>query len=193
MFELCPMWLFKYSHSDGSLYELYFKFLKGVFDSSLWNKELCFAVRMAFALLFTIIAAADDIRRYKISNRISLMCCCIAVVLFGIEGIVIRSFEGMFQNYLIGGVTVFLIMFAAYIIKAVGAGDVKLSGALGLLVGGRCMGRVLILAFLYTAAAGLAGILLGKCAVKEIPAGRVHTIHFSVAMLFGEFIVLFAG
>ena len=140
----------------------------------------------------TVAAMADDIRRYRISNKISIVCFVAGVILFCAEGMLTGDFSAIFQQYVIGGVTAFLVMFMAYVLMVVGAGDVKLCGALGILVGMKGICSIIVWAFVYTGVVGIVGIILKKCRIKQTAIGKVHTIHFSAALLVGEIITYFS-
>lgn len=154
-------------------------------------------MRLLITAAVTVAAMADDIRRYRISNKISIACFVAGMILFGAEGLLEGNFLKLFYEYVVGGVTAFLVMFMAYILMAVGAGDVKLCGALGLLVGMKGICSTIVWAFVYTGVAGIVGMFFKKCRIKQTAVGKVHTIHFSVALLVGEIItyynILFIG
>lgn len=160
-----------------------------------WNFWLF--VRIVAGLAVTLAAAADDIKRYKISNRI--------VTGGGFTAIVMLICEGISKNdvldYVMGSFAAFGLMLAAYAVHAVGAGDVKLTAVLGCIAGVRNICVVIAGAFICAGIMGIIGVLLGKCRRMQIYIRRrknnkegghvlqVHTIHFSVALLAGEIVM----
>lgn len=143
-------------------------------------------LRIIFMSMVTLTALFDDIRRYKISNKICLAGLLAAILVNLAEAILGHSV----WNYVIGALAAFLLMFMAYIIMAVGAGDVKLVGVLGLLVGLRFVGTIVLWAFLYTGIFGVLLMFCKKCRVKGSMIGTLHTVHFSAALVIGEFITV---
>ncbi len=139
-------------------------------------------LRILFALIITMAAVIDDMKRYKISNRIITVGFVVAI---GINMCDIIE-NGAVVTYLLAGVATFLIMLVAYGVMAVGAGDVKLCGVLGLLLGMDIMGRVLLLSFLYTGLVGTVWSIAGRTRRVKLAVGCVHTIHYSVALLIGQ-------
>ena len=82
------------------------------------------------ALLVAIAAAVVDVRQHRIPNRLTYPAMVLGIasrgLLLGKSGL-ISSIEGLF---LAGG-----IMFLFYIVRAMGAGDVKLMAAVGSFIG----------------------------------------------------------
>lgn len=142
----------------------------------------CEGLRVLFVLVITLAAVCDDLKRYKISNRIVGVGLIAAIVINVLDFFV----SGEVTEYVLGGVGAFLIMLVAYSVMAVGAGDVKLSGVLGFFLGFNMMCKVLVLAFLYTGIIGTAWSIAGRSRKIKLAVGKVHTIHYSVALLFGE-------
>ncbi|MBQ4283965.1 MAG: prepilin peptidase [Lachnospira sp.] len=140
------------------------------------------SIRVLFAVLITIAAVFDDMKRYKISNRIVGVGFVVAVA--------VNVFElfttGKVVAYFSGGLVAFVIMLIAYAVMAVGAGDVKLAGVLGMFLGLDMICKVLVLAFLYTGLLGTLVFLMGHSREIKLAIGKVHTIHYSLALLFGE-------
>lgn len=139
-------------------------------------------LRIIFAVIITLAAVCDDWKRYKISNRIVAVGFVVALSLNFMDFIT----GGDVTEYMLGGLVIFLIMLVAYGVMAVGAGDVKLAGVLGMLLGTNMMFRVMVLAFLYTGLFGTVLCFVGKGRQIKLAVGKVHTIRYSVALLFGE-------
>lgn len=145
------------------------------------QQNMWLSLRIAVSLSITLTAMTDDLRRFKISNRIILAGSCAAAVLFLIE----IAWGKKVENYLFGGMGAFMLMLAAYAVRAVGAADVKLSFVLGFLLGIHSIIFILVCAMLFTGIAGGIGIIARKLPLLE-ERGRCHIIHFSTALLFGE-------
>jgi prepilin peptidase CpaA len=84
----------------------------------------------AFAVLIAVCAAISDVRERRIPNRLTypamLAGLVLQTVLHGWKGLLLGAGGGLF----FGGV--FLLF---YVVRAMGAGDVKLAAALGCIVG----------------------------------------------------------
>lgn len=132
---------------------------------------------LALAVIMTA-AVIDDLRRYKVSNKIIAYGLAVSCVITGIEG----SMEGGIDRYIFGGAAGFVIMLTAYFTGAVGAGDVKLAAVCGLLLGVFCVCEMLMWSFVLGGAGGICGILRGHCQEKQCGRFRLHCIHFSAAM-----------
>lgn len=151
-----------------------------------------YLIRVFTALLIALAAAYDDIKRYRISNRI-IIAGLIMAVLVNIYGVMHKEDV---CSYVSSGVVTFFIMFITCRLRAVGAGDVKLSGVLGLMLGAGAMFKVIVCAFAGTAVAGIVLIMANKCrrVSMQIGPGRtrctLHTVHFGVALLFGVMVVM---
>lgn len=147
--------------------------------------------RAVSAVFVTFTAVYDDLKRYKISNRLMAVGLCVGIAFILLEAIEERAY----MEYILGGSVTFVVMFLIYIVRGVGAGDVKLLTVLGFLTGLQIIKYVVFNAFLITGAVGIIYVLTdrGKKIVVETPTGhrfKMHAIHFSVAVLVGEVIML---
>ncbi|HEY6971869.1 MAG TPA: A24 family peptidase [Candidatus Angelobacter sp.] len=99
----------------------------------------------ALASAVAVVAAITDVRERRIPNRITYPAMIAGVglqtVIYGWHGIALALGGGL----LFGG-----IFFLFYLVRAMGAGDVKLAAALGCIVGPAAAWRVMF----YTAVAG---------------------------------------
>lgn len=151
-----------------------------------------YLIRMFTALLIALAAAYDDIKRYRISNRI-IIAGFIMAVLINVYGMMCKE---AVCSYISGGVVTFFIMLVTCRLRAVGAGDVKLSGVLGLMLGSGAMFKVIVCAFVGTAVTGIVLIMTDKCRRVSMQIGpertrcTLHTVHFGVALLFGVIVVM---
>ena len=79
-------------------------------------------ISVIIALVLVIVAAVHDLREFRIPNRL-----IVAGIVVGVSVIVIRAFTGEYiGNYILGTLAGLAGMTFLYIIRAVGAGDVKL-------------------------------------------------------------------
>jgi prepilin peptidase CpaA len=148
-------------------------------------------IRIVIAGLFTIAAVVDDLKRYKISNRLMIAGLCTGIVLIFLEAV--RG--GQYIEYILGGGTAFVVLFPIYLVKGIGAGDVKLLAILGGLIGVYAIGSVVLWAFIATAAVGIICIATdrGRKVFVGTRSGyqlKMHAIHFSIAVLSGEVVTL---
>lgn len=107
---------------------------------------------MIFTLItigFSIAAFATDVMHRKIPNGLTLSGWIIGVVLHT----AVSGGSGALYS-LLGTALGFVPMFILYLIKAVGAGDVKLFGALGALAGGEVVLQSMMYSLLYAAVVG---------------------------------------
>ena len=88
-------------------------------------------ISVIIALVLVIVAAVHDLREFRIPNRL-----IVAGIVAGVSVIVIRAFTGEYiGNYILGTLVGLAGMIFLYIIRAVGAGDVKLLAVIGMLTG----------------------------------------------------------
>ena len=140
---------------------------------------------MAFVIIF--VAVLQDVRAFRISNKLIIMGAVSGIVMQVIRVINNCSIE----EYITGAGTGFLIMLGLYLFKAVGAGDVKLMCVLGLLLGRGLLINLLIMS-------GVSGIVVGgveMCVGEAVLVRRgsfagVHGFHVAVAVMAGYVIVL---
>lgn len=143
-------------------------------------------MRYGLALFFTIAAAVQDMKSFKISNKkimagiLSAAVCMVIELLMGGE-----CFEEV-----ISGLSVFGVLYIIYLIGAIGAGDVKLLTVIGLLCG-KTVWRVTVLAFVIALITGILGIVFNKLQKREIKVMdckrvKLHIVHFSIAIFAAE-------
>lgn len=156
-------------------------------DMVLQKIDLWQFIRFTVMFILTLAALADDIKRFKISNIIILLGLAAAVVLAGVEW----SFGNSVRKYIMGGAIAFLLMIMAYIVHAIGAGDVKLVSALGFITGKPDIYTIIMWAFIYTAFLGGIATLCGKARLSKLNM-KLHIIHFSGALLFAELYLMMA-
>ncbi len=152
------------------------------------SEDCIWMLRLLMMSIITMAALFDDLRRYKISNKI-----CAAGLLSGIILLIcdITMAHGVI-GYIAGAAAAFVIMLIAHMVMAVGAGDVKLMGVMGLIVGFKFVNGVILLSFVCTALLGTVLIMCGRCGVKSLAGRKFHTIHFTSALAIAEFIMISA-
>lgn len=103
----------------------------------------------AAAALLLLAAFISDIRAMRIPNVLTasffVAGCCYHLFAGGING---------GYHSLLGALAGFLPLLAIYALKGIGAGDVKLFGALGAWIGAAAVVQVMMYAILYAGAAG---------------------------------------
>ena len=142
-------------------------------------------------MIITFIAVIQDIRDFKISNKLSAAGIAAAV------GFMIAEccMGGDVTEELAGGIGVFGVLYMVYMIGGVGAGDVKLLTVIGLLLGKHII-WITAAAFAAAALWGITGMLFHAIPRRSVRVlegyhHSLHVIHFSVAILAGEVSVLY--
>ncbi len=161
-------------------------------------------VRYVILLILVLVALVDDYKRYKISNRIivsgllvaCVMCaaemCMLYVVNKNNADIMYGGYRGYKETglmYMSGMVLAFVIGYVLYMVKAIGAGDVKLFGVAGMLIGSK---DVVYLIGVSLAAGVFTGIIeiLRKKETVLVTGRSMHKFHFSYAIMQGVCIVV---
>lgn len=142
-------------------------------------------------MIITVIAVIQDMRNFKISNKLSIAGIAAAVCFMIAE----YCMGGDVTEELAGGIGVFGVLYIVYMIGGVGAGDVKLLTVIGLLLG-KCIILITAAAFAAAALWGIAGMLFNTIPKRSVRLlegyyRSLHVVHFSVAILVGEVIVLY--
>lgn len=116
--------------------------------------------------MFLVMAAsvAGDVRAEKIPNGVLAT----GVLLYLAGALWHRSFPEALPGFLAGAFLPFLLLFPLFLLRMLGAGDVKLLMVVGALVGWPGSLMTLALAFLYGAALALAKMLWNGCLGERI-------------------------
>ncbi len=132
---------------------------------------------MLAVYVLVLIATAMDIKYMRISNRLILIGLGIALVrrLFceGISGVLTGIFQISFP---------IIILYLLFLIRALGAGDIKLFSVIGGFVNFKVLVWCMIYAFIAAAVFSLGKVLYSAIKEKE---SKLHKMHFSVAILIG--------
>lgn len=156
-----------------------------------------FYARLVSMVILTFAALVSDIRNFKISNRLVIIGFIVAGVMFIAEIIL----KGDWFIYVKGLVVTLIVMFVVYVIKAVGAGDVKLLAVLGFVIGYDAVKRIVVFTFLAAAVIGIAGVIKGNLKRKVVDIRNfrgvieqrvinMHVIHFTCAIACGELLFI---
>lgn len=157
-------------------------------------------ILLLIALIYVLIAFYTDIRWMIIPNKLVLLAACAGITV----QVYVNHWSGL-KSSIIGISVVFIITFGLYMIKAVGAGDVKGLAALGAITGAQFALTVLFVALIYSAVVGLLFIIIrGKVGdllkhwwisivcyytsrerehIRLLTTHRVHSFPFMIAVM----------
>ena len=101
-------------------------------------------ISVVIALVFIIWSVREDVKAFRIPNYL-----IIAGLIVGTGLLVIRGLAGdNIRDYILGTLAGLAGMMLLYIIRAVGAGDVKLFAVLGLLTGLEFVVQLMVVSFI---------------------------------------------
>ena len=148
-------------------------------------------VQMRIIALIVVLCCAvvDDMRRFRISNRI-IMAGVIMSCMSAIVGCVMYGSLHTIIDNLTGGVIGFAAAFAIYAVRGIGAGDVKLFMVCGMLVGYRYVCEMLIISLVAGVIIGAVEMIARSGKVVDIRGIKVHATHFSLGILVGNVCVI---
>jgi prepilin peptidase CpaA len=150
-----------------------------------------YLIRIIIGIMLTILAVYFDIRSYKIPNKL-----IIVSIFMGIGLLIYDSLQGRFVvTYIYAMVMAFILLFIVYMFGGIGAGDVKLSAAMGFIFGFLVMIEVLVWTFLAAAFIGITSFIVGGTTTTVVRLNKKvslkgHQFHFSIAILTGEIITI---
>lgn len=161
--------------------------------------EHMMGARYLVLLIFVMVAAVDDYKRYKISNRIiicglllSAMVCIADIYMMHVVSrndacIIYGGYKGdkdVCLMYLSGMVLAFVVSYMLYKVKAIGAGDVKLFAIVGMLTGYKDVMYIIGLSLL---AGAFIGVIEALCRKEDlfVMGKTMHKFHFSYAIMAG--------
>ena len=145
-------------------------------------------ISVIIALVLVIVAAVHDLREFRIPNRL-----IVAGIVVGVSVIVIRAFTGEYiGNYILGTLAGLAGMMLLYIIRAVGAGDVKLFAVLGLLTGLEFVVQLMVVSFITGLFIGVIELCFKRTSLVRVGSTGIegHGFHYAVAVLIGYVVVL---
>ncbi|RXZ84745.1 prepilin peptidase [Paenibacillaceae bacterium] len=128
------------------------------------------------AAVLLVIAFVTDVRSALIPNRLTFTACICGwiyhVAIGGVDGFL----------YTLGGTAAgFAMLLVLYLLKGVGAGDVKLFAALGSLVGAAAVGNVFIYSILFAGAIGAIVLVCNRSFMRSF-ATRLMSLLIPAAM-----------
>lgn len=144
-------------------------------------------ISAGIALILIVWAVSEDVKAFRIPNRL-----IIAGYIAGVIMLVIRGFSGEhIGNYITGTLVGLSEMLIFYIIKAVGAGDVKLFAVLGLLLGKTLITQLLIVSLVTGGITGVVELCIKKTGRVEVGKSHVqmHGFHYAFAILMAYVVV----
>lgn len=155
--------------------------LKGL-DATAW-------ARAVVLLVILCCAVVDDIRRFRISNKIIMLgvilACLIAVVDCANNGNM-----HMIIDVCAGGGIGFAAALAVYIMHGIGAGDVKLLMVCGMLNGYECVCGMLVRSLIAGVIIGVIEIIARRGKVVDVKGWNLHATHFSIGIFIGNVCVI---
>ena len=145
-------------------------------------------ISVIIALVFIIWSVREDVKAFRIPNYL-----IIAGLIVGTGLLVIRGLTGDdIRDYILGTLAGLAGMMLLYIIRAVGAGDVKLFAVLGLLTGLEFVVQLMVVSFITGLFTGIVELFLKK--TREVSMGsngiKAHGFHYAVGVLAGYVVVL---
>lgn len=154
----------------------------------LYEADFTMIFRSVVQIMVLISAVADDIRRFRISNRIIVTGIIMAVVAMIAECFL--NGTGAAADMCIGGVLAFISAFAVYALRGIGAGDVKLLFVCGLLIKRQYVWHMLGCSLIAGVMTGAVEMIFGKCVSADVGSLRFHAVHFSIGILIGNVMIL---
>ncbi|MDO5381913.1 MAG: prepilin peptidase [Eubacteriales bacterium] len=163
------------------------------------------SIRMIVSILLSMGASVDDYKRYRISNRIIVAGFIAGLsLIFGDIALGCLMGDEFWRElkqqwiYLTGFISAFVISYTMYLVKGIGAGDVKLFAVLGLILGMENILRIIAFSM-------VAGVVIGivemkvtgnKRSISTLYGIKLHVFHFSFGITAGiiiNFMILMGG
>lgn len=139
-----------------------------------------------YILLAVLLTAAvvSDIRTYRIPNALNALGCLTGMtygVASGGVGGLCRSFMGI--------IVPAALLMVLFVLRVIGAGDIKLLSAIGAFVSLDII-KIIVISFVLTALYGIGTVVLGYC--RHSKRGFTK-IHLSIPIMFGTILYLAGG
>ena len=138
--------------------------------------------------VFIIWSVREDVKAFRIPNYL-----IIAGLIVGTGLLVIRGLAGdNIRDYILGTLAGLAGMMLLYIIRAVGAGDVKLFAVLGLLTGLEFVVQLMVVSFITGLFIGVIELCFKRTSLVRVGSTGIegHGFHYAVAVLIGYVVVL---
>ena len=146
-------------------------------------------LKVVVILGLTIAAFINDLKSYRISNRLILLGLFVAIIFLFLTFISGGSYISLIK----GGAFSFTIFYLCFLVRAIGAGDAKLLTVIGLIGGIEVMFRLMIvIAFLSIVACAIVLLRAQNHDSRQLGIIRkgmqLHVFHFSYVVLASELI-----
>lgn len=155
---------------------------------SLLDGYVPYDISVVIALVFIIWSVREDVKAFRIPNYL-----IIAGLIVGTGLLVIRGLAGdNIRDYILGTLAGLAGMMLLYIIRAVGAGDVKLFAVLGLLTGLEFVVQLMVVSFITGLFIGVIELCFKRTSLVRVGSTGIegHGFHYAVAVLIGYVVVL---
>ena len=143
---------------------------------------------MPYDISVIIWSVREDVKAFRIPNYL-----IIAGLIVGTGLLVIRGLAGdNIRDYILGTLAGLAGMMLLYIIRAVGAGDVKLFAVLGLLTGLEFVVQLMVVSFITGLFIGVIELCFKRTSLVRVGSTGIegHGFHYAVAVLIGYVVVL---
>ena len=147
-----------------------------------------YVISVVIALIFIIWSVRKDVKAFRIPNYL-----IITGLIVGTGILVIRGLTGEdIRGYILGTLAGLAGMMLLYIIRAVGAGDVKLFSVLGLLTGLEFVVQLMVASLIAGLLTGIVELCFKKTSMVRVGSTGIegHGFHYAVAVLVGYVVVL---
>ncbi len=129
--------------------------------SNLQTDNIMMIIRLIICIPFCIAANVSDHKELKIPNKLVITVLCVGLVLSAVYGIMHGSFVKILielAHWAMGLIPAFILM-PFYILRMIGAGDIKFFSAIGGIVGWKCSILIIIMSFIASGIIGIAVII----------------------------------
>ncbi len=147
-----------------------------------------YVISVVIALVFIIWSVTEDVKAFRIPNYL-----IITGLIVGTGILVIRGLAGEdIRDYILGTLAGLAGMMLLYIIRAVGAGDVKLFAVIGMLTGLEFVLQLIVVSLIAGLLTGIVELCFKKTSLVRVGSTGIqgHGFHYAVAVLIGYVVVL---
>ncbi|MDO5340435.1 MAG: prepilin peptidase [Eubacteriales bacterium] len=147
-----------------------------------------YVISVVIALIFIIWSVREDVKAFRIPNYL-----IITGLIVGTGILVIRGLTGEnIRDYILGTLAGLAGMMLLYIIRAVGAGDVKLFAVIGILTGLEFVVQLIVVSLITGLLTGIVELCFKKTSLVRVGSMGIqgHGFHYAVAVLIGYVVVL---
>lgn len=147
-----------------------------------------YVISVVIALVFIIWSVREDVKAFRIPNHL-----IITGLIVGTGILVIRGLAGDdIRDYILGTLAGLAGMMLLYIIRAVGAGDVKLFAVIGMLTGLEFVVQLMVVSLIAGLLTGIVALCFKKTSLVRVGSTGIqgHGFHYAVAVLIGYVVVL---